>query len=222
MSVKSQIINKVIDSIEGGYYHPDMKSKLRNGERMANSGETMFGLDRRNGAPGVTTDTPSGVKFWQIIDKYYGTHHGDTAYYGDKADGKKADIPASVGKQLKRLAADVILHLYEQNKKFLSADVQKVVEKSPQLLLQFLYATWNGSGNFQNFANACNTAYKNGTTTADGLYNVVQKARRAKGGLFAEGADKLDKIAAQLRGGSLWWILAAIGGGILCYNLFKN
>ena len=211
----SELVCKIIDNIEGGYYHPDMKSKLKNGSVMGISGETMYGLDRKNGAPGVTTATNDGKKFWQIVDQYYGSHHGDTKYYNDKAEGKKSDIPASVGKQLKQLAAGIIEYLFNNNLKFLSADAKKIVLNDVALTLQFLYATYNGSGNFQKFANAVNDAVKQGKRTQKELWDVVQAARRAKGGLFATGADKLDKIAATLPGSSV----GSSGNGLLWASL---
>lgn len=206
MSILEQMY-RIIDDIEGGYYHPDMKSKLRNGERMLDSGETMFGLDRKNGAPRVTTDTADGVEFWKIIDKYYGNHHGDTAYYGDKANGKKSDIPASVGEELKRLACRIQLYSFNDYSKYLSNAAKKIINKNPKLYLQFLYATWNGSGHFQDFAKAVNKAVASGNTNPDALYEIVQKARRAKGGLFAEGADKLDIIVKGIKNNSMWWVI---------------
>ena len=225
----ADLVYKIIDNIEGGYYHPDMKSKLKNGDVMGNSGETMYGLDRKNGAPGVTTATNSGVKFWQLVDRYYSSHHGDTKYWNDKAEGKKSDIPASVGAQLKPLAADIIEYLFQKNLPKLSAGAQQLVLRDPALTLQFLYATYNGSGNFQKFADVMNAAYSNGERSAQAFWNLVQAARRAKGGLFAIGADKLDKILGTIPGTSvngggsgnaLLWGGLAVGGALLAFLLF--
>ena len=61
-----QITNMVIDSLEGGYYHPDM---LKDGRvkdaRYGASGETMFGIDR---LAGNSDKTPQGKAFWKIMD----------------------------------------------------------------------------------------------------------------------------------------------------------
>lgn len=224
----AELVYKIIDNIEGGYYHPDMKSKLKNGDVMGASGETMYGLDRKNGAPGVTTATNSGVKFWQIVDTYYGNHHGDTKYWNDKAEGKKSDIPASVGAQLKPLAAGIIEYLFNKNLQYLSAEAKQIVLNDLALTLQFLYATYNGSGNFQNFAKQVNNAVASGKKSQTELWNVVQAARRAKGGLFAKGADKLDKIAATLpvssvgsSGNGLMWAAALTAAAIFGFIIFK-
>jgi hypothetical protein len=220
-SIKTKIINLVIDNLEGGYYHPDMKDKLRNGERMLDSGETMFGIDRKNGAPQFTTKTPEAVKFWQMVDAYFGAHHGDTSYYGDKADGNKK-TPAAVGRQLRNFVKEMILDAYDDYNDYLSDGAKKIVESDPKLFMQFLYAVWNGPGNFQRFANLVNAAYSNGERAAQAFFDIVQTARRNKGGLFAEGADKLDALATQLpSGGGFGWLLW-LGLGIFAVTMITS
>lgn len=212
----SLLINEIINRIEGGYYHPDMKAKLRGGENMLSSGETMFGIDRKNG--GNINSSAEGVAFWNLIDANYSDKHGNTAYYNDMADGKK--IPANVGKQLRQYVEQIIMNLFNTNVRFLSDGAKKIVLSSPELLLQFLYACWNGSGNFQKFANIVNAAYQNGERNAKQLYNLVQEARRSRGGLWKKGADKLDIIVANLRKskGWLWLALAVLGIYLICKN----
>lgn len=212
----SLLINEIINRIEGGYYHPDMKAKLRGGENMLSSGETMFGIDRKNG--GNINTSAEGVAFWNLIDANYSDKHGNTAYYNDMADGKK--IPANVGKQLRQYVEQIIMNLFNTNARFLSDGAKKIVLSSPELLLQFLYACWNGSGNFQKFANIVNAAYQNGERNAKKLYDLVQEARRSRGGLWKKGADKLDVIVANLRKskGWLWLALAVLGIYLICKN----
>lgn len=221
----------IIDNLEGGYYHPEMKSKLRNGERLGDSGETMYGLDRKAGA-GLFVAGP-GKEFWQVVDRYYGTHHADAGYYGDKAEGKKSDIPATVGKQLKMLAAQTMLPKYQEYcDRYFSPEVKRIVNNYPPLTLQFMYAVWNGEGNFKNFANAVTSAYNAGTRDPRQLYEVVQAKRRSKGdtyGIFAAGADIIDRIVASgvlqpTRSGSgkaLLWILALVAAGFFIYKKSK-
>lgn len=220
-STKTKIINLVIDNLEGGYYHPDMKDKLRGGERMLESGETMFGIDRANGAPQFTTKTPEAVKFWQLVDANFSTHHGDTSYYGDKADGTKK-TPAAVGSQLRKYVKSMILDAYNKYNIYLSDGAKKIVENDPKLFMQFLYAVWNGPGNFQRFANLVNAAYSNGERAAQAFFDIVQTARRNKGGLFAEGADKLDALATQLPSGGGWGWLLWLGLGIFAATLLTS
>ena len=220
-STKTKIINLVIDNLEGGYYHPDMKDKLRGGERMLDSGETMFGIDRKNGAPQFTTKTPEAVKFWQLVDANFSTHHGDTSYYGDKADGNKK-TPAAVGSQLRKYVKSMILDAFDDYNDYLSDGAKKIVESDPKLFMQFLYAVWNGPGNFQRFANLVNAAYSNGERATSAFFDIVQTARRNKGGLFAIGADKLDALANQLSsGGGFGWLLW-LGLGIFAVTFLTS
>ena len=220
-----QLITYVIHNIEGGYYHPDMKSKLRGGEKLGISGETMYGLDRANGAGSAVTNSDAGRKFWKLIDDNYGSHHGDTSYYGDMADGRK--VPASVGAQLQEYTKTIIKTMFNDYAgRYLSPGAKSVIMSNPALQLQFLYACWNGPGHFQTFANLVNAAYANGTTAADALYQLVNDARRKKGGLFAIGADKLDAICEKYLGGvpsassdGKWWLWLAAGLGL--YLFFK-
>lgn len=220
-SIQTKIVNLIIDNIEGGYYHPDMQSKLKGGEAMGISGETMFGIDRKNGAPQFTTKTPEAVAFWQLVDANYGTHHGDTSYYGDKADGTKK-VAAPVGANLRRYVKAMILDAYDDYDKYLSDGAKKIVENDPRLFMQFLYAVWNGPGNFQKFADVLNAAYSNGERSAQAFWNLVQEARRAKGGLFADGAAILERIKHQLPesgsgSGGIWWLL----GAMLVVGIYK-
>ena len=218
---KLTLTNAIIDNIEGGYYHPDMKSNLRNGDRLGDSGETMFGIDRRAGAPQFTTKTTDAVAFWNLVDQYYGTHHSDAAYYGDKADGRR--VPANVGIQLRHYVSEMIEDAYDDWNDYLSDGAKRIVENDPRLMLQFWYAVWNGPGNFQKFANLVNAAYSNGERSALAFWNLIQNARRSRGGLFAEGADKLDAIAATLPGSSnvVPWLLAIAAAGFIIYKIVK-
>ena len=218
---KLTLTNAIIDNIEGGYYHPDMKSNLRNGDRLGDSGETMFGIDRRAGAPQFTTKTADAVDFWNLVDQYYGTHHSDAAYYGDKADGRR--VPAAVGFQLRHYVSEMIEDAYDDWNDYLSDGAKRIVENDPRLMLQFWYAVWNGPGNFQKFANLVNAAYSNGERSALAFWNLIQNARRSRGGLFAEGADKLDAIAATLPGSSnvVPWLLAIAAAGFIIYKIVK-
>ncbi len=222
----------IINELEGGYYHPDMKSKLRGGEAMMDSGETMYGLDRKAGAPATTVGT-SQEAFWRIIDKYYGTHHGDTLYYNDKAEGRRPDIPAAVGVELKRHAANIIMQSFNKYSAKLDPAAKEKILQDPALLLQFFYGVYNGPVAFNKFANVMNDAYSKGTRDAKKLYNLLQTERRKMGSgtygnkLYNIGADKIDNIIKKYYGldyadgaSNGWlWILAAAG---VAFYLFKK
>lgn len=224
----------IINELEGGYYHPDMKPKLKNGERMGDSGETMYGLDR---VKGNIENTQAGRDFFALIDKYYTAHHADAAYYNDKADGKHSDIPASVGAALKDLAAEVIYTRFNNYAQSLDPEAYAVVINDPALLIQFFYAVYNGAGNFQKFVKVINDAYSAQTTDAKTLYNLLQAERRSWGSsenakyLFNKGADRLDEIilnyygldysggTGSSSGGKIWpWLV----GGFLLFLIFRN
>lgn len=197
-------VSIIIDNLEGGYYHPDMQSKLKNGANMLESGETMFGFDRKTGGTDVTQST-AGLAFWNIIDKYYSAHHTDIRYYNDKADGKKNDIPAEVGVMLKAFAKTIMDDRFKNySNQFLTTSAKQIVNANPALTLQFYYACYNGAGNFQKFANIVNTAIQDEITDPKTLYSLIQEKRRNMGfnneisnNLFARGADKLDDITQR-------------------------
>lgn len=221
---KEELVYLIIDNIEGGYYHPLMKDNLRNGDRLGDSGETMFGIDRKNGAPLFVTGTPAAIQFWQIVDDNFGEHHADVAYYNDKADGRKK-TPATVGARLRLLTAAMIIDAYEKNADYLSPGAREIVFNNPRLTLQFLYATYNGSGNFKLFADVMNAAYANGERSAQAFWNLIQDARRRKGGLFAEGADKLENIGATLQNGNgkiFFGLVAVVAGIWLISKIFRS
>lgn len=229
----------IIDNLEGGYYHPDMKPKLKNGYKMGDSGETMFGLDR---VKGNIENTQAGKDFFKKVDEYYMQHHADTNYYNDKADGTHADIPASVGTVLKDLAAEVILTRFNTYAAKLDSAAKEVVLNDPALLIQFFYAVYNGAGKFEKFVNVINAAYSQGTQDAKTLYNLLQKERRSWGTtetakeLYNKGADKLNKIiknyynldyeiftpAPKSKKSSNGWLWLILGGAALWLIMRNN
>lgn len=200
----TELVPYIQNLVEGGYYHPDMKAKLKGGEKMGNSGETMFGMDRVAGGKAVTVGKPQEA-FWKLVDKYYGRHHADTSYYGDMADGKKADIPATVGQQLRQYGKEIILQMLANNTSNYLQDTtaRNIIYNYPPLLLQFLYASWNGPVFFGVIANVVKNAIANGTTDPAKLYSLVSQTRRSYKNLdlYRIGADKLDTIVAKYLGG---------------------
>lgn len=211
------IADLIINNIEGGYYHPNYKVlKPDTFEKMGISGETMYGLDRKNGAGSAVTTSAAGQKFWQIIDKEFAAAKNDTKYWNDKADGTKY-IAASVGRQLRPLADEVTLLNYDRYANlYLDATSRKRIENSPKLQLQFAYLTWNGPGHFQKCATRVKNCIAAGKTD-DEIYNNLQQYRRGlSNSLFAKGADKLDALLGQLGNvssglGVFGWLALAAG-----------
>ena len=215
----NDIITLIINNIEGGYYHPDMKPLLKGGEKMLDSGESMYGLDRKHGGSDIT-NSDAGKAFWALIDANYSDKHNNIKYYGDKADGKK--ISAEVGRKLKDYVNTIITNRLIKYSSFLSNGAKKIVFSNPALLMQFLYACWNGAGNFHTFANVVNAAYSNGIKSADALFNLINDARRKKGGLFVTQAEKLDRLKSELSGGKFGIGIALIAAGVISYFIFKK
>lgn len=227
-------INVILDNLEGGYFHPEMYAKdpgrfAGRGENYnatidkayKNSGETMLGFDRKNG--GELNTRAAMVKFWQLIDEYYSEHHGDLTWWGEKdgkfRSGKASPVPAAVGRKLREYAVETMLDEYNRLAGlFLSQKSRKIIEKDPGLLLQFLYACWNGSGRFQAFAKVVNDAISAGTTDPGTLQQLVQAKRVSIYGsantVQSVTVPRLvEEVSAHRRGFPLWLLplgLAAI------------
>lgn len=217
------IADLIINNIEGGYYHPNYKTlKPSTFEKMGISGETMYGLDRQNGAGSAVTTSDAGKQFWAIIDKEFAAAKNDTKYWNDKADGTKY-IAASVGKRLRPLADEVTLLNYNRYADlYLDSKSRKRIENSPKLQLQFAYLTWNGPGHFQKCATRVKNCIAAGKTDDEIYENLQQYRRGLSNSLFSKGADKLDQLLSQLgdySGGGLGFLgWAAIAAGV--FGLF--
>lgn len=132
----------IIDELEGGYYHPDMKK--RNPSRFAamlDSGETMFGMDRKHGAQ-EETGVPAGKEFWRLIDAQNASQNWKYEYMLE-------DNPTLANK-LKDLIVQIMEPFFVRlaNKR-LTPEAKEIVMSDPRLYLNFVYLTWNGSGWFK-------------------------------------------------------------------------
>lgn len=160
----------VIEKLEGGYYHPDM---LKDGRvkdiRYANSGETMFGIDRKAG--GALNTTPAGLAFWKIIDAANARKLWQWNYKG-----------GALAPELKKYACQIIYNEYEKlSKIYLSPKVKSIVDSDNRLLFHFIYSTWNGSGWFKKFATDMNKAVTGGITDTTKLTTVAINSRTKEG-----------------------------------------
>lgn len=186
----------VIDNLEGGYYHPDM---LKDGRvkdfRYSNSGETMFGIDRKAG--GSINTTSAGKKFWNIIDTANASKNWKWNYKG----GPLEDT-------LKLGASDVMYPGYEKNSKnYLSPDAKQIVDSDNRLLFHFIYGTWNGPGWFKKFAGDINKAVSSGVKDTDKLTKIAIDSRTKEGlkpgskpdSLIAQGGNKIAGFIDSLK-----------------------
>jgi len=212
----TDITNKIIDNLEGGYYHPLMLADGRvNDKRYASSGETMFGIDRLTG--GNINYTTAGINFWNIIDSLNARYTWKWNYKGGNLE-----------KELKNLTAQMIQPVYNTLSNFyLSPKAKKIVESDARLLFHFIYACWNGAGWFKKFADIINLAVQNGITNNDKLWNVAINSRlQSSNSLINQGGEKIDKLFARKTKTWIPYVLIIIVlfivFSVLTYFLLKN
>ena len=192
----TQISDIVIDKLEGGYYHPNMK--LANPKKFKSygaSGETMFGIDRVAGD--AINKTVAGKKFWKLIDD---------------ADAKNKWTWLYMGGNLERTLKDLVVKIiypeftYLSNK-YLSNKAQQLVFNDPRLLFHFIYATWNGSGWFQKFATDLSKKVASGETNTNNLVTYMNDLRTKEGlrkglpanSLIKQGGEKIKQFIETLK-----------------------
>jgi len=179
------VTNLVIDKLEGGYFNPTWHSV---GDiRYGNSGETMFGIDRKAG--GALNDTTAGRQFWAIIDKNKNPQVWKWNYKG-----------GNLAPQLKDLTSDIMYPQYESlANRYLTPQTKAIVDSDNRLLFHFIYGAWNGSGWFKKFATDMNKAVASGVTDTDKLTQVAIDSRTKEGlkagsspnSLIAKGGNKI-------------------------------
>jgi len=204
-----KITDLVIKKLEGGYFHPNMRTK--NPDKFGSyhrSGETMYGLDRHAGHSLYYTDKRksddvlSNLKF---IPSY--TYSNEAAKnfwsYIDKVDAKnnwkwnfKPEEPTATN--LRILAAKIIYPQFIKNfNSFLNEKARSIVLNSAALLFHFSYATWNGSGWFKKFANDINEAVNKGITDENSLIKIAINSRTKEGLKKGSAANKLIKQGGE-------------------------
>lgn len=167
----------IISNIEGGYYSPERHKSAA----MLDSGETMFGIDRKHGGSDVNNSV-SGKKFWTIIDQ-------NSASWQWNFKGGKFE------NQLKRLAAEMMYNrLVKYSKLYLTEKARKIANKSDKIMVHFYYACWNGAGWFKKFAEDFN-AQVNKTKDLAALENSCITVRKNSGNqLIATGGSKMETL----------------------------
>jgi hypothetical protein len=186
----------VIEKLEGGYYHPDMLKDGRvKDSRYSNSGETMFGIDRKAG--GKINLTPEGVAFWKIIDAANARKIWPWNFKG-----------GALAPELKKYADAIMYREYERlTKMYLSPAAKAIVDADNRLLFHFIYGAWNGSGWFKKFATDINTSVANGVINPDKLIVVAINSRTKEGlkagsppnSLVAQGGNKIAAFINELK-----------------------
>jgi hypothetical protein len=174
-----KVADKIIDKIEGGYYNPNRHSRAG----MGDSGETMFGIDRKHG--GRLNDTPEGKEFWSVIDKADAKNKWEWNYKGGPLEPK-----------LKNLAIKMIKKKYDEfSKRYLSDESRKIVNSDEGLLTHLGYATWNGEGWFKRFADTIDREVERGNKDPKKLLKKGLIDRKESGNrLIASSAEKIENI----------------------------
>jgi hypothetical protein len=205
-----ELVARIIDALEGGYYHPNMMrrdpAKFKD---YSKSGETMFGLDRHAGhSLYYSTQRPQGredvfvnlphiesgeyeykseeaKEFWTTIDTADAKNKWSWGYRGGTLEGK-----------LRQLAGKIMEPKFnELFKQYVNPTAQQIIKEDDRLLFHFIYATWNGQGWFKKFAQAINSAVEQGITNPDELYKVAINSRlNSQNGLIKGSGEKILKL----------------------------
>lgn len=176
-SVWKMFTDKIIDNFEGGYWNRDKtkpKSEICTNhpwdDMYENSGETMFGIDRR---AGNWDSNPAGREFFELIDD-----EKDNAGSMDEfcSTWKYNYKGGNLKEELKLRASALMKDVFDNNINYLTPEAKKEVMGNKRLLFHFAYACWNGSGVFQNFAENINDAVSDGLS-GDELVDVAIQSR---------------------------------------------
>ena len=180
--VWNSFTDKIIDKFEGGYWNNDT-TKPRSQKCVNhpddpmydNSGETMFGIDRRSGQ---WDNTPKGREFFEVIDNEKDNYQNMEEFCQTWRWNYNGGPLQS---ELKSRAGDLMLTVYENNKYVFTPEALEEVESNKRLLFHFAYACWNGSGVFQSFAEDINDAVESGLS-GDELVDVAIESRNNRYG----------------------------------------
>ncbi|NBW37461.1 MAG: hypothetical protein EBR30_21080 [Cytophagia bacterium] len=216
-----KITGEVISRLEGGYFHPDMRTKQPDKfGAYHRSGETMYGLDRHAGhglfynekrlsddvienmkniySGKYSYKTPQAREFWKTIDL-------------SNARSKWAwnSIPPEPLKSGLKLVASKIMYkpFLDNANRYLTPQARNIVFNEPRLLFHFSYATWNGSGWFKKFASDINKAVNLGITNPDKLVKIAIASRTNEGlkegsapnSLIKQGGKKIEQFINEIR-----------------------
>jgi hypothetical protein len=169
MTSFAEIVKAIVVNVEGGYYSGSgNKSPL-----YSTSGETMFGIDRKQG--GKLNTSEAGKKFWKIMDDNEAKTKWPWNY-----------VPKDPLKsELYKLVAEMQRPNYNNlSDSYLQKEVRTLVESDGRLYYHMVYSAWNGPGWFKGFARFLNNAYASGAKTSDALLAAITK-ERASGGVNA-------------------------------------
>ena len=166
------ITKKVIDKLEGGYWNGSTSKNINTAKlgicsnhpssNMGVSTETLFGLDRYNGAIEATED---GRKFFEFIDKQKkkkGMKNFCSEWKWLYRGGENED-------ELETLAAKIMKNYFDKNMSTFvkSKKLKNKILNNDALLFHMSYATWNGPLYFKNFAKSLQKGLDSGKNTKE-------------------------------------------------------
>jgi hypothetical protein len=180
-------VDTITNKLEGGYFHPYMKAANQSKFAwMGDSGETMFGMDRKHGRQ--ESNSSAGVEFWRLID-------AEDAKSNWKYGYALEDNPSLRDKLLDLVAQIMEPHFLDFSDRYLSDEAKSIIMSDPKLYFNFAYATYQGSGWFQKFAKKFNKKIEDGVTNIDELRDYVLQIRKESGNNIISGSgNKIDKI----------------------------
>jgi len=190
------VTKKVIDNFEGGYWNYWQCKNHPWHSMYKKSGETMFGLDRKAG--NIENLSSEGREFFKLIDdekKKLGKSNFCSKWNYNYRGGDMEE-------KLKNLASKVMFKEYEKNMSnyVKNPETKKRIEGNPGLLLHMSYATWNGPGFFQKFAEKIDRAVKEGKSDEE-LLDIAKKSRtNALTGYWAKATTKVNSLIDKTSG----------------------
>ena len=192
----NSLANLVITRLEGGYYHPQMLTMgIVKDSRYASSGETMFGLDRKNG--GTMNTGSEGQAFWNYIDE----NSGYSAQSAEKPKWKWGYM-ANDNTELKSLMISIVKKFFDSymGQPYVSNETKKAVLGDKRLMLHLIYAVWNGPKWFQRFVGDINQyILTNPGYSSDDLANVALTSRLNSGNsLIVQGGNKIKSLFSNI------------------------
>jgi len=199
----NKITGVVIDKLEGGYLHPDMKLP----PAFAFSGETMFGLDRFAGhdfyysTPRIGKSPKADLKY--IYNGSYKYRTKDSQEFWTTIDRAGARtkwyhgfLGGSLNSKLKELAGNILYPFFiKWCDKYMDEKTKNIVLSDPKLTFLMSYAVWNGEGYFIKFSNVLDKAVQSGTTNKDKLKTILLNARiNYPNSLISQGGNIIKKF----------------------------
>jgi len=194
----TDICTIVIANLEGGYDPPDLYLKdpvKYSGYKT--SGETMFGIDRKQDAAKGTAEFDA---FWGAIDedKRAAISQNRHAWYLNYIP------PAGPFKsKLFQLCANMQLKLFNKfvNRYITDKSLLDLIKSDGRLLFHFAYAVWNGEAYFKGIYIITKKAYDGGTKDSGALARILIQERQ--NGLstafsYSTGGKHLASYAVQL------------------------